>query len=92
MQSARAYNSILSTPPVKHQPNKEMEDASTCTSYWLFEANPKPFDKYDLYEHDDEVDAIQLKKNVNLMKMVHLRQSNEKDITTFYLPLHYLNF
>ena len=59
MQSSRAYNSLLTTQPVKHKENETMNNAASCHQYWIFEANPKPFDKYDFYSHRDDVKMIQ---------------------------------
>ena len=59
MQSARANTLLLSTKPVHHKPNKYIRNVTSCQFYWIYEANPKPFDKYDLYKHDDDVDTMQ---------------------------------
>ena len=59
MQSARANTSLLSTKPMHHQPNKNIQNVTSCQFYWIYKIKPSPFNKYELYEHDDEVDKLQ---------------------------------
>jgi len=60
MQTSRAYNSLLTAPLVKHKGNVNMDNVTSCLFYWIYDAKPIPFDKYDFYEQGDELKTIQL--------------------------------
>ena len=60
MQTSRAYSSLLTAPLVKHKGNINMDNVNSCFFYWIYDVKPSPFDKYDFYEHDDEVKIKQL--------------------------------
>jgi len=75
MQSARANTSLLSSVPVKHIPNKNIQNVTSCEFYWIYKVKPSPFNKYDLYAHDDEVDKIQFNTVERLIKRHKYEQS-----------------
>ncbi|WP_457593854.1 hypothetical protein [Hydrogenimonas sp.] len=70
MQSARAYTSVLSQPFIKHQPNKDLDKAISCYKYWIYKAEPSPFDEYEFYYHRTELKKRQF-NNVNRMTRKH---------------------
>ena len=59
MQSARAYNMVIIDSSKAHETTKYSDNALACEFYWIYEHNPRPFDKYEHFRHDKKLKTIQ---------------------------------
>jgi len=83
MQSARANTSLLLSKTERHKPNINIQNVTSCMFYWIYKAKDRPLDKYELYAHADEVDAIQF----NTIKRVTKKNQYEKSLTGGVYPV-----
>jgi len=67
MQSARAYNRIIVAPGKAKETKKYSDNSVSCSTYWIFEHKPIPFDKYDFYAHRKE---LKLKQFNNIKRHI----------------------
>ncbi len=59
MQSAKAYNLVIVDPKKAHETVKYSDNVSSCLYYWIYESNPRPFDKYKHFSNRKKLKNIQ---------------------------------
>jgi len=75
MQSARAYNMIIVDPSKAKETKKYSDNVVSCSTYWIFDHKPIPFDEYDFYDHIKE---LKLKQFNNIKRhMAYKRYQGE---------------
>jgi len=76
MQSSRAYNSLLTTPLVKHQPNKDMRNTTSCQFYWE-DNNDYIAKKYEYKYFSTDINTVQF----NTVKRMVARRKYELSLS-----------
>jgi len=59
MQSARAYNKVITNPSKALKTKKYVDNAVSCLKYFMYESDPVPFDKYEHYSNRKKLKSIQ---------------------------------
>ncbi len=59
MQSARAYQKVIVDPKKAHETVKYTDDVLSCEFYWIYERSPRPFNKYEHFQHRKEFKKVQ---------------------------------